>query len=150
MSRDAAGNPSRLIAFVVRLFSGLGVTLGGAAITSWIYASQEGEGLGYYTWGTVALFVLASGLAFGCFLVIHRMAQGKKDLLILGSVSTYFCLIGVFILWLLLRGNAEEVMWLPVAIFFGIPSFVPIVIAAWLGSMIVLGVPKETLNPNDT
>jgi len=110
-----------------RMVLGTLLVLAGALVTHVLYAMNEDGNLwnGALFVGVLLAAVVATAVFCGC----RRFLSSRWARVLIG-VSIIYCV------WLaiLLIGDPESGMWLPVIIIFGIPFTAPVLIAAWFSS----------------
>jgi hypothetical protein len=110
-----------------RIVLGILLLLAGTAVTHVLYAMNEDGNL--WNGGLFVGVLLAAVVATAVFGACRRFLSSRWARIVTGVSITYCIWLAI-----LLVGDPESGMWLPVIVIFGIPFTAPVLIGAWFSS----------------
>lgn len=121
---------------ITRPVLGLLCVVAGAIPPHVMYAMSEDGNL--FNPVLFGLMAVAAVTAFFVFAVSRRLSSSSVGQFAVGVLGCYASFLALLVIALALTGEAAEaLMWMPVTVFFGIPFMAPLVVMAWLGSVLV-------------
>lgn len=86
------------------------------------------------------MMIVAAIASFTVFAVCRWLFSTGTKHRLFGVILSYVVLTVLYLVVGAIEGNLDEsIMWLPIALMFGVPFMAPLIFMAWLGSVLAFG-----------